>query len=471
MDAPKLFISYRWSSPEHSDWVLSLATSLRGDGIDVKLDRWDLRPGHDALAFMEGMVIDESVLKVLLICDRGYVERANTRNGGVGVEAQIISKKVYESTNQEKFAAILLELDEDGRPMLPAFMASRIYFDFSTDEGRARSYEEVVRWAFDKPIDVRPPVGKPPGYLESEQRSLIPLAKPLTRAGLEGAHASKALALQTLEAVSGDARNLLLDLNGEADQPELVYQAILNTVPLREQVYSAFRTLLRSEDPKRMERAHSFFEDVSKFWDHVPINQPYSRLDNDVLRYFVHECFVGFVSLAVKEGLFGELAEFLSSPYYRPDYDGRTGKTSSYVEFRPNLESLEHRNRQKSLNRISLHADVISETHEQSIVAIASFLESDLVLYVRGLISPRYYWHPISGIWLCRTYGTVRIFAKAESARFYERLRPLFFDKSAEELKSELAPYISGQQRGARFDYESLPLAKLLNWEQLATSA
>jgi len=148
---PKLFISYRWSSPEHTEWVLGLATTLRSDGIDVKLDRWDLRPGHDALAFMEGMVTDESIQKVLLVCDRAYVERADNRSGGVGVEAQIISPKIYESTSQEKFAAILLELDDDGRPLLPTFLASRIYFDFTTEEAKAKNYEEIVRWVFDKP--------------------------------------------------------------------------------------------------------------------------------------------------------------------------------------------------------------------------------------------------------------------------------------------------------------------------------
>lgn len=111
----KLFISYRWTTPDHVDWVLNLATALRGDGIDVKLDQWDLKPGHDALKFMEEMVTDEAITKVLIVSDRSYAERANQRQGGVGIEAQIISKKVYESTKQEKFAAIVLELDDHPR--------------------------------------------------------------------------------------------------------------------------------------------------------------------------------------------------------------------------------------------------------------------------------------------------------------------------------------------------------------------
>ena len=53
---PKLFISYSWSSEEHGQLVIDLATSLRESGVDVILDKWDLREGNDATAFMEKMV-------------------------------------------------------------------------------------------------------------------------------------------------------------------------------------------------------------------------------------------------------------------------------------------------------------------------------------------------------------------------------------------------------------------------------
>jgi TIR domain len=56
MTAPKLFISYSWSNAEHEQWVVNLATELRDSGVDVILDKWDLKEGHDAIAFMEQMV-------------------------------------------------------------------------------------------------------------------------------------------------------------------------------------------------------------------------------------------------------------------------------------------------------------------------------------------------------------------------------------------------------------------------------
>jgi predicted alpha/beta hydrolase family esterase len=45
MNAPKLFISYSWSNPEHEQWVLDLATQLRESEVDVILDKWDLKEG------------------------------------------------------------------------------------------------------------------------------------------------------------------------------------------------------------------------------------------------------------------------------------------------------------------------------------------------------------------------------------------------------------------------------------------
>src|SRR5215472_8574315 len=83
------FISYSWTTEEHRQWVLELAMRLRSHGIDVLLDRWHLKPGQDKYAFMERMVTDPAVKKVIVICDRRYQEKADKREGGVGDETLI----------------------------------------------------------------------------------------------------------------------------------------------------------------------------------------------------------------------------------------------------------------------------------------------------------------------------------------------------------------------------------------------
>jgi len=89
---PKTFISYSWSSSER---VLELAERLMANGVEVILDKWDLKEGQDKYAFMEQCVTEPSVDRVLIICDMAYTEKANKREGGVGDETVIISPEVY----------------------------------------------------------------------------------------------------------------------------------------------------------------------------------------------------------------------------------------------------------------------------------------------------------------------------------------------------------------------------------------
>lgn len=57
---PKIFISYAWGS---SDLVLELAQRLVSHGVDVVLDKWDLKEGQDKYAFMERCVNDSEITK------------------------------------------------------------------------------------------------------------------------------------------------------------------------------------------------------------------------------------------------------------------------------------------------------------------------------------------------------------------------------------------------------------------------
>ena len=45
---PKIFISYSWSSDA---LVLELANRLVSHGVDVVLDKWDLKEGNDKFEF------------------------------------------------------------------------------------------------------------------------------------------------------------------------------------------------------------------------------------------------------------------------------------------------------------------------------------------------------------------------------------------------------------------------------------
>ncbi len=132
------------------------------------LDQYDLEPGDDTYKFMERMVADSTVSHVLVVCDKEYADKANARRAGVGVESQIISKEIYEGVEQSKFIPIVTEFSSDGKAILPVFMSSRFWIDFSSNEKVRDSWESLIRVLYDRPRLVKPKLGAIPKYLDED---------------------------------------------------------------------------------------------------------------------------------------------------------------------------------------------------------------------------------------------------------------------------------------------------------------
>ena len=162
---PKAFISYSWTSEK---FALSLAERLRDDGVDAIIDKWDLKIGNDKHAFMESMVVDETIDYVLMLCDKTYKEKADSRRGGVGEEAQIISSEVYGKVKQSKFIPVIVEKDADGKEYTPVYLKSLIYVDLSEDFHFEEHYEELLRMIYEEPLYKKPELGKKPVWLSEE---------------------------------------------------------------------------------------------------------------------------------------------------------------------------------------------------------------------------------------------------------------------------------------------------------------
>lgn len=141
---------------------------MRHDGVDVKLDVWDLKEGQDKYAFMEQCVTNLNIDKVLIMSDKAYMEKADRRSGGVGDETAIISSQVYGNADQNKFIPIVMERDEKGKAYLPAYLESRIYRDLSGDNYE-EEYEALLRIIFDEPSHRKPEIGERPIWLSKDR--------------------------------------------------------------------------------------------------------------------------------------------------------------------------------------------------------------------------------------------------------------------------------------------------------------
>ena len=137
----KVFISYSWTPESNKRWVEQLVHRLEMDGVQVIIDFKNLKLGHDKYAFMERMVNDGTIKKVLIICNKTYKEKADCRIGGVGDESAIITSQIYGNVKQEKFIPVVNEYDEEGNPFLPHYLASRMYADLTDFE---KGYQELL---------------------------------------------------------------------------------------------------------------------------------------------------------------------------------------------------------------------------------------------------------------------------------------------------------------------------------------
>ncbi|QLA17654.1 SEFIR domain-containing protein [Desulfolutivibrio sulfoxidireducens] len=297
MVTPNLFISYSWSSPEHVQKVVELATELCGSGVNVMLDKWALKEGHDTVSFMERMVNDPEIKKVVMICDEQYAKKADGRSGGVGTETQIISKEIYDNQQQDKFVAIVFDTDENGKPYLPLYYKSRIYIDLSDPGKFSENYERLLRWIFDKPFYVKPEIGSMPSFLA------------------EGTHVSLGttiIAKRCIEAVKND-RSIYIGLYREYcdtlavnlekfriasidGQDELFDEAVVKSIeeflPFRNEFIQLFFAITQyASTDKHIIITHTLIEQLL----------PYTKRPGHITRYKVWDfdnlSFIGFIRL------------------------------------------------------------------------------------------------------------------------------------------------------------------------------
>lgn len=141
----KVFISYSWTPESNKKRVKELAEKLQKNGFEVVIDQTHLKFGYDKYAFMERMVTDPTISKVLIICNKDYAQKADARAGGVGDESMIITSELYGKVEQSKFIPIIFEKDTNGKPYLPAYLKRIMYVDLSNKRQYKISYYELIR--------------------------------------------------------------------------------------------------------------------------------------------------------------------------------------------------------------------------------------------------------------------------------------------------------------------------------------
>ena len=309
VENPKVFISYAWGSKDYQDKVLSFATSLMQDGIDVLFDKWNLKEGNDTYAFMEKSVTDESVTNVLLLLDPVYEEKANSKQGGVGTETQIISPEVYNKTEQTKILPVVFERKEDGSIPKPVYLRQTLHFDLSVDDKYDDEYQRLVKRLYGVEIYKKPEIGNKPDWVEKDIDATV--AKRVTKYDVIRKLTSENDRKVRFKEEVNSLKSILLkyEFSRENGEQITMYDE-LQTV--KNDYLSLFLTLPYA--PQSIDCLADSFESI-----YFELNKKRPS-GIEIKLTLLHELFIYLVAICYKHDMYSELGYMLNRSYYSGKY-------------------------------------------------------------------------------------------------------------------------------------------------------
>jgi len=478
---PKLFISYSWSSPEHEKWVINLATELVENGADVIFDKWDLKEGQDANSFMERMVTDPEIKKVIIICDHVYAEKADRRSGGVGTETQIISPEIYSKADQNKFVAVLAEKDEKDNPYLPTYYKSRIYIDLSNNDLYASNFEQLLRWIYDKPLYIKPPIGKQPSFLSEENPISLGTTTKHRRA-LDAVRLNREYAKGAVEEyLSTFVQNLEnFRITYEEDESDTFDDKVIDNIdkflPFRNELITLFFAIAQYRDtPEAIQQLHRFLESLIPYMEKPEHVTRYRDWDFDNFRFIIHELFLYAVACLLKYECFDSVSYLLRQHYYiEGNSDYGKNVMVPFPIFREYMKSLAYRNNRLKLRKLSLRADLLIQRTKTSGITDRQLMQADFVLFIKDALdslerATYQSWSPVTLVYAEDHSGSFEIFARAQSKEYFDRFKCLFGINQKEDFAPLFDAFRENKLKVPRWEFSTFNPAILLGFEKIAT--
>lgn len=462
MENPKVFISYSWHPEKNKIWVQRLAERLIQDGVNVKLDVWDLKHGHDKYVFMEQMVKDSDIKKVLVICNEDYVRKADDRTGGVGTESTIMSSDIYSLAEQTKFIPILVE-KKNGEPCLPTFLKSRMYIDMSSNDIYELGYDQLLRDIYEKPLLRKPALGKMPSYLEADEPVLLSTAQEQRMLKEKVAESTN---LQTWIAKYCDKLIESLDQfkvtfrgGKTGDLIEMIEKSIASMQVVNNDFITFVETVASNSECNGKQFV-DFFEKLLQYYEDKDIELASStdswHLCNDNYRFFNYELFLSFAAIMLKYERFDIIKEVVDTDYcILSNRLGRQIKALNFAEFQKHNYTLDY---YKGNNGYSPSSQVANLMRNYGGDKFNTWVEVDILLYYLSLIYGKpgdrmSMWYPTLSIY----NRAFEILPKIASMRYFEKAKVMFDVGDKDSFKTLLVRTKDELQRDA---YHRIPNLK-----------
>lgn len=441
---PKVFISYSWTDQKHQELVKHWTDRLVADGIEVILDIYDLKEGDDKNVFMESMVTDPSVTHVLVICDSKYAEKANARKAGVGTESQIISGEVYKKVKQSKFIPIVCAFGEDGEPVLPVFMESRMWINFSSSEAENENWEQLIRLLYGKPQHVKPKKGKAPAYITSD--TPMPTSEALAKF-----NSLKQALLQDKKGISHYRRDFIESCISYADKLRVRERPTVNVYG--EKVVEdcgklkAIRNhlcdwVLLEGEVTNSETLSEVLQDVLERLRELKSRPPEINSWNDAWleshAVFVYETFLYIVAALLKTGAYNVLNDIYSSHYLMPATD-RYGQSNfeRFDCFYGYSESLQAVLAPEGRKLYAPAAELIKLQADREDLPFGDILQAELLTLLMSFITDGTRWYPQT-LHYASHGSSFLFFMRAAQHKHFIKLATITGISSADELRRKV---------------------------------
>jgi len=461
---PKIFISYSWTSPEHEERVYQLAQRLVDNGVDVKFDKWDLKPGHDLYSFMESMVQSKDIDKVLIICDKGYFHKAENRTGGVGTETQIISYEVYADVKQEKFIPIIFEKDDELRPYIPTYIKTRMYIDLSSDGNFESEYEKLLRLLYERPEYRKPSLGQAPSWLFEDAPIHFKTAninKQIQDAMTRNPSRMPFLIREFVECYL-ESLNQFQIKHMEQPYDQQIMDKISDLLQMRDDYVNFLELLCIANEELDITPIITFFEEIYRFVDPPDDVTHYLSIQCDHYKFLIHELFIYTVAVMIENNQFKAIGELLKSEFFIKQRYERIehGKYTVFYSSHPTLDEIRKQRLESRL--FSIAAETIINRTSMKKYTKQKIVNADLILhYISSLDKHERLWFPILYIYGLSPVGLldnkIDILQRLKSLRHFEKIKGLFTVSNIEELKQLLSRYEQPQNYRYPGSYNSVP--------------
>lgn len=408
IEHPKIFISYAWTSNEYQRKVLSFASRLVKDGIDVKLDKWELKAGNNLHAFMENIDHDKTLDRILILINQEYVNKADLKQGGVGVETQIMSPEVYKNVRQTKILPIIFEKNLDGTIPKPTYLKSTVYFDLSDPEIFEEEYRKLVKTLYGKETHKRPELGTKPIWVDADNEptdafritKFSEIKKILNMPDRANRYRNE------INKLRNDILNISFD---DTTDYKYAYDELLNT---RRDSLSLLSLIPYTP---------SSIKDIANLLGFLSFEYQQKYTITDIVkRIFLHELFIYLIAICYKNKLFNEIGYLLSRSYESKYATDRLDnfKVLCFHEERVDKALQKHDNNKYKYGVASYwmeNIDIDFCTKEE-------FIFADLLCFNVSLFNNQYYWFPYTYIY-GDTYNDSLFYMFSNGLKSKERLK------------------------------------------------